>query len=593
MCGICGELHFGGAAPDLTMLQRMSDKLVHRGPDSGKSWHYGPIAFAHRRLAVIDLSEQSTQPMLDKALQLVIVFNGTVYNYRELRQTLQRDNYEFKSHGDTEVILKAYHKWGESCVEKLQGMFAFAIWDLTKQRLFLARDRLGLKPLYFSKTKHHFRFASNTQALLADAQINKDIDTIALHHHLTLHAVTPAPRTILKSIRKLAPATTMTIHLDGSTKVQQYWNLSAQRPADPLTDTEWIDRIHATLSRTVLSHQNVADVPVGILLSGGLDSSLLVALLAESGMHDILTFSIGFEDIANEKGCEFEYSDQVAEYYQTKHKKILIPNASVLEHLPNAVGHMAEPMVSQDAVAFYILAEQVSKEIKVVQSGQGADELFAGYFWFPRMQQDTSSNLLMRFAQHYFDRTHDEYLETVTKPYQGKDYTSLFILDQLTQPGADSFIDEVLRLDITTLVVDDPVKRVDNMTMAWGLEARVPFLDHHLVEIAASMPPHLKLNSNGKHALKVIANHLLPHTIIDRPKGYFPMPALKIIRGEFLTFMSDILNSTACRQRGLFQRTYVNQLLAQPEQHFTPLQGSKLWHLTLLEYWLQQHVDNL
>jgi asparagine synthase (glutamine-hydrolysing) len=244
---------------------------------------------------------------------------------------------------------------------------------------------------------------------------------------------------------------------------------------------------------------------------------------------------------------------------------------------------MAEPMVGQDAVAFYLLAERVSQSIKVVQSGQGADEVFAGYFWYPLMDAADGS-ALERFAPSYFDRDHLELLETVTPRHHTDDPTSPLVAQALTGPGADTFIDQVLR-------VDDPVKRVDNMTMAWGLEARVPFLDQDVVELAARLPPELKLREGGKYVLKAIARGLLPDAVIDRPKGYFPVPALKFVRGSFLEFMRAVLTSETCRRRGLFQRAYVDRLLAEPDRHFTRLKGSKLWHLALLEYWLQTHVD--
>jgi asparagine synthase (glutamine-hydrolysing) len=251
---------------------------------------------------------------------------------------------------------------------------------------------------------------------------------------------------------------------------------------------------------------------------------------------------------------------------------------------------MAEPMVGQDAVAFYLLAERVSREVKVVQSGQGADEVFGGYFWYPRMHGDTGPDAV-RFGRHYFDRDHPEYLEAVTATYRGEDHTSALVAERLAQPGADEYIDQVLRMDVTMLIVDDPVKRVDNMTMAWGLEARVPFLDQEVVESAARLPPDLKLGSGGKHVLKRIARGLIPDAVIDRPKGYFPVPALKFVRGPFLERMRAVLDSRACRERGLFERAYVERLLASPEQHLTRLQGSKLWHLALLEHWLQINVD--
>ncbi len=586
MCGISGELRLDSAAPDSAAVRRMTEALARRGPDDSGLYSDGPLAFGHRRLAVIDLSQRSHQPMVDDALQLAIVFNGTIYNYKTLRAELSAQGYRFFSDGDTEVIIKAYAAWGERCAERLHGMFSFAVWNMNKQTLFLARDRLGIKPLYYSRTQNYFRFASTTQALLAAGGVDTRIDPVALHHQLTLHAVIPAPRTILQGVRKLAPATTMTITVQGAASIHRYWELKAQRPAQPKTEQEWIAAVHQRLSAAVEKRRLIADVPVGVLLSGGLDSSLIVALLAEAGQKNLRTFSIGFEDVGGEKGSEFEYSDQVAARYATQHRRFLIPNGEVLTRLPECVRNMSEPMAAQDAVAFYLLAERVSKEVKVVQSGQGADEVFGGYFWYPLMQQETGSEL-ERFRKHYFDRTHQEFLETVAPEYHGADHTSELIGELLAAPGAETFMDRVLRMDVTTLIVDDPVKRVDNMTMAWGLEARVPFLDHELAELALSMPPELKLKSGGKHPLKTIARGLLPGAVIDRPKGYFPLPALKYVRGEFLDFMREVLNSETCHRRGLFQRAYVEKLLAAPEKYMTPLNGSKLWHLALLEYWLQ------
>lgn len=591
MCGITGELRFDGRAPERERIARMKEALARRGPDSEGDYSDGPLAFGHRRLAIIDLSPRSAQPMVDRALGLALVFNGTIYNFHALRTELQTQGYVFFSDGDSEVIIKAYAAWGERCVERLHGMFAFALWDSNQQRLFLARDRLGIKPLYYTQTPQYLRFASTTQALLAAGGVDTSIDPIALHHQLTLHAVVPAPRTILNGIRKLAPGTTLTLDASGSTTTRRYWELRAERPALPKTEAQWIEAVHHALRAAVEKRRVVADVPVGVLLSGGLDSSLIVALLAEAGQENLLTFSVGFEDAPEERGSEFEYSDQVVARYGTQHRRFIVPNSEVLPRLHEGIRAMAEPMVAQDAIAFYLLAERVSQEVKVVQSGQGADEVFGGYFWYPLMEREQGSDL-ERFCKHYFDRSHAEFLQTVTPAYHGTDFTSEFIETALAAPGADTFMDRVLRLDVTTLIVDDPVKRVDNMTMAWGLEARVPFLDHELVELAAAMPPDLKLRNAGKHPLKVIARGLLPDAVIDRPKGYFPMPALKYVRGEFLEFMRAILNSETCRRRGLFQRVYVEKLLAHPENYMTPLQGSKLWHLAVLEYWLQLNVDN-
>jgi asparagine synthase (glutamine-hydrolysing) len=592
MCGICGELRFDDRSPDLGAVDRMMGQLHRRGPDHAGSHADGALAFGHQRLAIIDLSHRASQPLVDAELGLALVFNGTIYNYPELREELRAAGYHFFTDGDSEVIVKAYHAWGEKCVERLHGMFAFAVWDAAEKRLFLARDRLGIKPLYFTHDGARLRFASNSQALLAAGGVDTDIDPAGLHHQLTLHAVIPAPRTILKGLHKLPPATALTVEADGRRRERTYWRLPAQRPEKPLSEWEWAEAIRASLISAVEKRRRIADVPVGVLLSGGLDSSLLVGLLAEAGVSDILTFSVGFEDQPEEKGSEFEYSDQVVERFATRHHRYRIPNDEVLERLPEAVDAMAEPMVGQDAVAFYLLAEQVSREVKVVQSGQGADEVFGGYFWYQRMLAEEGTRpAVERFRDHYFDRDHDEFLATVDPAYHGDDHTAALVAARLGEPEADTFLDQVLRFDITTLIVDDPVKRVDNMTMAWGLEARVPFLDHQLVELAARMPPEMKLKSGGKHPLKQIARGLLPDAVIDRPKGYFPVPALKYVRGPFLDFMREVLDSQAARNRGLFDQAYVARLLAEPEAHLTRIQGSKLWHLALLEFWLQRHVD--
>ena len=588
MCGICGELRLDGSQPQLNDIHLMMEKLEKRGPDNAGSYSDGALAFGHRRLSILDLSEKGNQPMLDPQLGLALVFNGTIYNHPELRQQLEAKGHHFFSTGDTEVILKAYSEWGKDCVKRFLGMFAIAIWDLKKKTLFLARDRMGIKPFYYQFNQQGFRFASSMQALLATPGIDTELDPAALHNLFTLHAVVPAPRTILKGIRKLEPAHSLLINEKGEQTLERYWTLDATRPTEILDDEEWIERIHDSLRTAVKRRNNISDVPVGVLLSGGLDSSLLVSLLDEIGIEDIRTFTIGFDDQPEEKGSEYEFSDAVVERFNTNHHKFHIPNEQTLTRLPEAIENMAEPMFGQDAIGFYLLSEKVSEHVKVVQSGQGADEVFGGYFWYPQMQAAKGS-ALERFSPYYFDRDHAEMAEMLTPDYISKDFTSELMKDLLEAPLADEFIDSVFRADTTTLIVDDPVKRVDNMTMAWGLEARVPFLDHELVELAARMPSHLKLQDGGKYALKQISRGRVPDSVIDRKKGYFPVPALKFVRGEFLDFMQDTLLSQKCKERGLYQSSYVEKLLAKPDEYLTRIQGSKIWHLTLLEHWLQTH----
>jgi len=590
MCGICGQFRFDGEFVSTKSLDDMMSKLARRGPDSNGKWLEGKIGFGHQRLSVIDLSNLGSQPMEDDLLKLTLVFNGTIYNYKELRALLISKGYVFFSNSDTEVIIKAYHFWGEDCVKHLDGMFAFAIWDQPSQQLFVARDRMGIKPIYFNITSKAFTFASNSQALLTQ-KLDKSINPVALHQQLSLHGVVPAPNTIINGIHKLKPGTFVTLSINGKLREKTYWYPSAKRLEENISEQDYIERTHELLTAAVMKRMSASDVPIGVLLSGGLDSSLIVALLKEAGHEDIRTFSIGFEDIDDEVGSEFEYSDQIVSRFNTQHRKYQISNKEVLPRLSEAVLNMSEPMVGQDAVAFYLLSEQVSKHTKVVLSGQGADEAFAGYFWYPRMANE-QGNEVERFSKHYVDRSHDEYLQTVSSIYQGENHTHNWLNKEFLKPGADSFIDRVFRTDMTRLIVDDPVKRVDNMTMAWGLEARVPFMDTDLVEWALSIPPSLKMRDGGKYPLKQISRGLLPDSVIDRKKGYFPMPALKYIQGDFLEFMSDILLSSACRNRGIFNQQYINKVINSPKDYMTALNGSRLWHLALLEYWFQINVDN-
>ena len=590
MCGICGQIRFDGDTPSSESLDNMMNKLARRGPDSNGKWLEGTIGFGHQRLSIIDLSSSGSQPMIDSLLKLTLVFNGTIYNYKQLRSRLIGKGYSFFSSSDTEVIIKAYHYWGEDCVNHLDGMFAFAIWDKPSKKLFIARDRMGIKPLYYNLTNKAFTFASNSQALLTQ-DLDKSVNPIALQQQLSLHGVVPAPNTIINGIKKLKPGTYIVLSEKGDIKEQTYWHPSATRPEGNVSEQDYIARTHELLTAAVTKRMAASDVPIGVLLSGGLDSSLVVALLKEAGHRDIRTFSIGFEDIDDESGSEFEFSDQVVSKFKTDHKKYLLSNQEVLPRLSEAVMNMSEPMVGQDAIAFYLLSEQVSKHTKVVLSGQGADEAFAGYFWYPRMAKEHGDEI-ESFSKHYVDRPHEEYLQTVMPIYQGENHTHKWLSKEFLKPGADSFIDKVFRTDMTRLIVDDPVKRVDNMTMAWGLEARVPFMDTELVEWALKIPPSLKMREEGKYPLKRIARELLPSSVIDRKKGYFPMPALKYIQGDFLEFMSDILLSSSCRNRGIFDQKYINKVINSPRDYMTSLNGSRLWHLALLEFWMQINVDS-
>ncbi|MFY1631845.1 N-acetylglutaminylglutamine amidotransferase [Solwaraspora sp. WMMB335] len=591
MCGLAGELRRDGSRADVGTVERMAATMSDRGPDDGGSWSHGSIAFGHRRLKIIDLSAASNQPIVDSTTGLTGVFNGCIYNYRQLREQLQARGHRFFSSGDSEVVVKAYAEWGVDFVDHLAGMFAVAIAERDTGRLVLARDRLGIKPLYVSEQPGLVRFASTLPALLAGGDVDTGIDRVALAHYLSFHSVVPPPRTILAGVRKLPPATVRVYRPDGRVDEHRYWNPPFAR--DPQrarwSHRDWQDALLESLT-TAVQRRMVADVPVGVLLSGGLDSSLVVALLAEQGQRGLATFSIGFDAVGGREGDEFVYSDLVAQRFDTDHHQIRVAAQDLVPPLEAAVAAMSEPMVSHDCVAFYLLSQVVAEHLKVVQSGQGADEILGGYHWYPPLAAVGRDRALDTYAAAFFDRDAAGLAEVLDPAHLADgDPAREFVAAHLARSGAEQAVDVGLRIDTTVMLVDDPVKRVDNMTMAHGLEARVPFLDHEFVELAATCPPELKLAQGGKGVLKEIGRRVLPWEVIDRPKGYFPVPGLTHLEGKLLDRVRDALYAPQARRRGLFRDEYVAALLRDPNAELTPLRGNKLWQLGLLEMWLQSH----
>jgi asparagine synthase (glutamine-hydrolysing) len=586
MCGIAGELRFDDRPVDGEAVRRMLPCLASRGPDGEGFVSRGRIALGHRRLKIIDLSEAGAQPMTDDDLGLTLVFNGCIYNYQDLRTELQGYGYKFFSTSDTEVIIKAYHRWGADCVTHFLGMFAFAIAEHASGTVMLARDRLGIKPMYLAETPGRLRFASTLPALLAAGDVDKSIDKVALQHYMTFHSVVPAPRTIVAGVRKLPPATVRIIKADGTSASRVYWEPSHTRTLD-YTGPEWAEAIHQSL-KVAVERRMVADVPVGVLLSGGIDSSYIVALLAEQGQRGLTTFSIGFEAGGGEIGDEFAYSDIVAKQFDTVHHQIRIGQDRFLPAVDRTVSAMSEPMVSHDCIAFNLLSEDVSKHVKVVQSGQGADEILAGYSWYPPLADVPYDQAVDAYAAEFFDRPHARLARQLNPDWLvGEDVSRAYVAASFARPGATTSVDAALRLDSQVMLTEDPVKRVDNMTMAWGLEARVPFLDHELVELAAACPPEFKLAHGGKGVLKEAARGVVPDEVIDRTKGYFPVPGIRHLEGPMLDKVRDALGASAARDRGLFSPEYVNALLADPNTARTTLGANQLWQLALLEMWLQ------
>ena len=564
--------------------------MESRGPDSDGVIAHGPVALGHRRLSIIDLSavrrptDGGQRPRAHPGVQ-----RAASTTTRPCAPSCKPLGYRFFSGADSEVVIKAFHRWGTECVDRFKGMFAFAIADRATGVVTLARDRLGIKPLYVAEQPGRLRFASTIRALLRAGDVDTELDRNALHHYMSFHSVVPAPRTMYRGVRKLPPATVRVIRPDGSHTDTVYWTPAFER--DPAraqwSDRDWQDALLEAL-RTAVSRRMVADVPVGVLLSGGIDSSIVVALLAEQGQRGLATFSIGFDSVGGESGDEYFYSDLVAKTFGTDHHRIHIDSSRLLPAVPKTIAAMSEPMVSHDCVAFYLLSEEVSKSVKVVQSGQGADEILAGYDWYPPLAHVAREQTTESYAKVFFDRGHADVLDIFTSEYVAEgDPSWEFVSAHQRRPGADTAVDAALRLDTQVMLVDDPVKRVDTMTMAWGLEARVPFLDHDFVELAATCPAELKLASGGKGVLKDASRALLPAEVIDRTKGYFPVPGIRHLHGDIMDMVRDALTNDAARTRGLYRQETVNRLLAAPNDTRTTLGANALWQLAVLEMWLQ------
>ena len=572
MCGLAGEIRFDGRAADVGALGRMCDCMVHRGPDCSGVWPRGPVALGHRRLSIIDLSAAGAQPMVDSQLGLTVAFNGCIYNYkRPARRAGERR---------LPVLLHLRHRGDRQGVRAVGHDLRRPLPRHVRVRHRRARHRpagpgprpAGHQAAVPRPERERLRFASTLPTLLAAGGTDTSIDRTALAYYMSFHSVVPAPRTILNGVRKLPPATLRVIEPDGSYREHLYWEPSFTRDPDRAdwTERDWQEALIAKL-RTAVERRMVADVPVGVLLSGGIDSSLVVALLAEAGQHGLKTFSIGFDSAGGESGDEFEYSTLVAQRFDTDHHRIKIDTAKLLPGIDAAIGAMSEPMVSHDCVAFYLLSEEVAKSIKVVQSGQGADEVLGGYDWYPPLAGVPREDAVEAYSGVFFDRRWSAMADLLQPDWLiDHDAPTAYIAERFGRPGAETSVDAALRNDTTVMLVDDPVKRVDNMTMAWGLEARVPFLDHELVELAGSIPPELKLADGGKGVLKRAGRGIVPDEVIDRTKGYFPVPAIRQLEGPYLDRVRDALTDPAARARGLFQPGAVERLLAATQRRPGP-----------------------
>ncbi len=627
MCGIAGRLNYLSGAPvDGAIVRRMCDLIGHRGPDGEGSLIRGPLGLGHRRLAIIDLSPAGRQPMATPDERLWIVFNGEIYNFQELRKDLEARGYHFRSRTDTEVLLAAYREFGVDCLSRLRGMFAFAIWDAEARSLFVARDRLGKKPLHYLCDQDGIAFASEPKAFLADPSFRAEPDLEALSHYLSYQYV-PSPFSAFKGVRKLPPAHYLLIR-DGQLETRRYWKLSYKTKLR-IDEDDACRELLARL-REAVALRLISDVPLGAFLSGGIDSSATVALMAEVGSAPVKTFSIGFDE---EGYNELSYARLVATRYATDHHEFIIRPRAV-EILPKLVWHYNEPFADESAIPTYYLSEMTRRHVKVALNGDAGDENFAGYRRYvadtrrevyrrlpPSLR--TSLKRVARWLPYPQGRQTllargKRWLEAADQPYErlyarrsmqfdpelkndlctpafmesasGMESTEL-ILQGYRGSDAQDFLDATLDVDVAHYLPDCLLVKVDIATMAHGLEGRSPFLDHEFMEFAASLPVDLKLRgTTKKYILKKALKNLLPPEIVDRPKMGFGVPLEEWFRNDLKEMASDILLGRRLREREYFRPAAVERLF---DEHVRGVATwhDQLWNLLMLELWHQMFID--
>ena len=589
LTAIAGEVAFkttrAAQQPVSAMLKHLAKTSAHEPTVRHQGW----LTFGQVRLDD-DADDTAPEPIIDTAGELAVLLDGRLFNREELHAQLAQ-HYRFRTGSHTEVVLAAYRHWGQEFVTRLHGNFAIVVADAQRNRLLLCRDRLGIKPLYLAELDGRLRFASTLPALIASGGIDTSLDKVGLHHYMSWHSIVPAPRTLLAGITKLPPATMRIIEADGRSHDRVYWQPDYARDTarQDWNASQWQEAVQQQLAAAV-QRGIVSKERMGVLLSGGLDSSLLVALMAEAGVKDIATYSVGFESVGSHTGNEFEYSDRVAQEFGTDHHTLQLRTEDLYAAVDDAITAMPEPMASHDVVAFYLHSLSVAECSSVVQCGQGADEIFAGYTYHRQAEGISREAALEPFLAAFEDRNHQDLAAVLAKEWMIETNVSRELLeDYVNAPGAETAVDAVLRLETQLILADDPVKRVSSMSMPAGLESVLPFLDHEFVEFVVTCPPELRTAQNGKGILKNIGRELLPTQVVDRPKGYFPVPALQHLQDPMLSRVTEALQAPEARERGLFRDDFVDELLAHPNDHYVPTGGNVRWQVGRLEMWLQQH----
>ena len=626
MCGISGFVYHDrerSAAPEV--VKRMCDTLVHRGPDDDGFYVKGNVALGMRRLSIIDLVT-GHQPISNEDGKVWIVFNGEIYNFAELRDDLRAKGHEFATNTDTEAIVHAYEEYGVDCVKRLNGMFAYAIWDEREQRLVLARDRVGIKPLYYYLDDKILVFGSELKALLENPNVPRDLDHEALDAFLTFEYI-PAPLSIFKGVRKLPPGHTLVLK-NGEARIEQYWEVTQGHTS---ADEAELSESLYELIKDAVRMRLVSDVPLGAFLSGGVDSSAIVCAMSELMDRPVQTFSIGFDDPSYN---ELAYARKVADHFGTDHhEEVIRPN--VVDLVDGLVGYLDEPMADVSIFPTYLVSKLARRDVTVVLSGDGGDELFAGYDWYlaekyaryygmlpgpirrsllpkvmslipPSSQKKGAVNKLKRFVEgaalpdslkHFRwnvylteDSKRSLYTRDLRDTLNGTDTYSRFVA-HLDRFGDSDSLWRQQYADIKTFLVDDILVKVDRMSMAHSLEARTPFLDHRVVEFAASLPKEMRMRgSTQKYLLKKAVESRLPEGITTRSKEGFSIPMKNWLRDELRPMMEEVLSPQRIREEGLFDSARIESLKS---QHVSGSANNahQLWPLMMFQIWRDKYLS--
>jgi asparagine synthase (glutamine-hydrolysing) len=632
MCGIAGLLNFDSTPAEAELVKRMTSILAHRGPDGDDMYISGPVGLGHRRLAIIDLSPAGAQPMCNEDGTIWLTFNGEMYNFMELRPELEALGHRFHSNTDTETIIHAYEEWGVDCLRRFNGMFAFALWDANRQRLWLARDRLGIKPLFYTHRPHRLLFGSEIKAILCDPSVDRRLDYEALSYYLAFNYTT-APHTLFANVRQLLPGHYLLVDSSGHMEDVEYWDLQYHEEATPnRSEQDYIEEF-LTLLEDSVRLRLISDVPFGSFLSGGLDSSAVSYCMSRLMSSPVKTFSIGFQERSFN---ELDYAREVAQTIGADHQDRIV-KADAAEVLPRVVWHSEEPTADSSMIAVYYLARMAREHVTVALSADGADECIAGYetyqayylhnlyrrvpawlrnqvvlplinalpvsdskvSWDFRLRRFASSANLSSEDAHatwrmIFDAdTRRRLLAPISDcPGVGANPFDLYRA-AFARTNARHPLNRMLYVDTRFYLPNDMLVKVDRMTMAHGLEAREPFLDYRLVEFMASVPPHLKLKSfhQNKYLLKAAMFGKLPESVIRRKKVGFNLPNARWIKQELKPFVTDHLAPHRIREIGLFDPLVVDTLL---RDHFQEKADNshQIWCLLTLVLWWEQFIEN-